>query len=58
MTFPDEMLETRSMTFPDFQRLMEWCWNYFAKLSLKAYIGVPCHPLLPDMYQISDTLRS
>jgi len=40
---------------------MEWCQNYIANMSLKAYIGgigVPYHPLLPDMYQISDTLRS
>jgi len=53
------MLETcASMTFPDFQRLMEWCQNYFAKMSLKACIGVPYHPCLPDMYQISDALLS
>jgi len=56
------MLETcTSMTFPGFQRLVEWCQNYFAKMTLKAYIGgirVPYHPWLPDMYQISDTLRS
>jgi len=40
---------------------MEWCQNYFAKISLKAYIGgtgIPYHSLLPDMYQISDTLLS
>jgi len=53
-----QMLETcASMTFPDFQRLMEWCQIFFAKMRLKAYIGgrgVPYHPLLPDMYQISD----
>jgi len=36
-----QMLETCvSMTFPDFQRLMEWCQSYFAKMSLKAYMGV------------------
>jgi len=35
------MLETcASMTFPDFQRLMEWCQSYFAKMSLKPYEGV------------------
>jgi len=28
------------MTFPDFQRLMEWCQSYFANMSLKAPIGV------------------
>jgi len=34
------MLENcASMAFPNFQRLMEWYWNYFAKMSLKAYIG-------------------
>ena len=27
-----------SMTFPDFQRQMEWCQSYFTKMSLKAYI--------------------
>jgi len=27
------------MTFPDFQGLMEWYQSYFAKMSLKAYIG-------------------
>ena len=26
-------------------------------MSLKACIGVPYHPWLPDMYHISDTLR-
>ena len=49
------------MTFPNFQRRMEWCQNYFAKMSLKAYIGgigVLYHPWLPDMCQISDTLLS
>jgi len=35
------MLETcASMTFPDFQRLMEWCQSYFANMSLKVPIGV------------------
>ena len=28
------------MIFLDFQRLMEWCRSYFAKMSLKAYTGV------------------
>ena len=28
------------MTFPDFQRLMEWYQSCFAKMSLKAYMGV------------------
>jgi len=55
------MLEScASMTFPDFQRLIEWCQNYFAKITLKVYKGgkgITYHPLLPDMYQISDTLR-
>jgi len=33
------MLETCvSMTFPDFQRQVEWCRSYFTKISLKAYI--------------------
>ena len=27
------------MTFPDFQRLLEWFQNYFAKMSLNANIG-------------------
>jgi len=32
------MLETcASMTFPDFQRQMEWCQSYFTTMSLKAY---------------------
>jgi len=32
-----QMLETcASMTFPGFQRLMEWCQSYFTKMSLKA----------------------
>jgi len=32
------------MTFPDFQRLMEWCQSYFANMSLKAYMVVyGCH---------------
>jgi len=36
-----QMLETCApMTFPDFQKLMEWCQSYFAKISLKAYMGV------------------
>jgi len=33
--------------------------EFFAKTSLKTYIGgicVPYHPWLPDMNQISDTL--
>ena len=35
------MLETcASMTFPDFQRLIEWCQSYFNKMSLKAYMEV------------------
>jgi len=35
------MLETcASMTFTDFQRLMEYCQNHIAKMSLKAYMGV------------------
>jgi len=40
------------MTFPDFQRQMEWCQSYFTKISLKAYIwtiGVLYYPGLPDM---------
>jgi len=33
------MLEINvSMTFPDFQRQMEWCQSYFRKMSLKARI--------------------
>jgi len=33
-----KMLATRvSMTFPDFQRQVEWCQSYFTKLPLKAY---------------------
>ena len=54
-----KILETcASMTFSYFQRQSGWCQNYFAKMSLKAYIGVPYHPWLPDMYQIPDTLLS
>jgi len=31
------MLETcASMTFPDFQRQMEWCQSYFTNIFLKA----------------------
>ena len=25
------------MTFPDFQRQMEWCQSYFTKVTLKAH---------------------
>jgi len=33
------MLETcASMTFPDFQRQMEWCQSCLTKMPLKAYI--------------------
>jgi len=49
------------MTFPDFQRLMEWYQSFFTKMSLKACrgdIGVLHHPWLPGMYQIPDTLLS
>jgi len=49
------------MKFLYFQRLLEWCQNYFEKMSLKAYIegiGLPYHPWLPDMDEISHTLLS
>jgi len=41
-----------SMTFPDFQRQMEWCQSYFTKMSLKAHIQdvwVQCYPWLLDV---------
>ena len=58
-----QMLETcASMTFPDFQRLMEWCQSYFANMSLKAPIGVygyhPCLPIPPMFtWYVSNLLR-
>jgi len=45
------------MTFPEFQRQVEWWQSYFAKMSLKAYIiGVLYYPGLPDVYKIVCTL--
>jgi len=47
------MLETcAALTFPEFQRQIEWCQNYFTKMSLKAYIpkiGVLYYPGFPDV---------
>jgi len=40
------------MTFPAFDRQVEWCQSYFTKMSLKAYIwkiGVLYYPWLPDV---------
>jgi len=40
------------MTFPDFQRQVEWCRSYFAKVSLKGYIqkiGILYFPGLLDV---------
>jgi len=50
------MLETCvSMTFPNYQRQIEWCQSYFTKLSLEACIqkiGVLYNPGLPGVEQI------
>jgi len=44
------------MNFPDFQRQVEWCQSYFAKMSLKAYTmenwgrpSIGYYPGLPDV---------
>jgi len=47
------MLETYvSMTFPDFQKQMEWCQSYFTNMSLNAYqqkFVRLYHPGFPDV---------
>jgi len=40
------------MTFPDFQRQIEWCQSYITNISLKAYkskIGIIYYSGLPDV---------